>query len=150
MELAEIKSRFQTVQSLSEANDLYKTLFRDLGAFDGRHYHDEIVQPLGEALRQTIAERFLADVAQKRVDPEAQAEKLAARVAARVERRAAREKDLHDAVEKRRVATATRRPTDSVSPAGIIRQWARENGIEVGERGRLNPELVKRYNDRQQ
>jgi len=31
------------------------------------------------------------------------------------------------------------------SEAGIIRAWARENGIEIGERGRVSAEIKAAY-----
>ena len=34
--------------------------------------------------------------------------------------------------------------TTFASPA-VIRQWARDNGIAVGDRGRLNPDVVAAY-----
>ena len=38
---------------------------------------------------------------------------------------------------------AARKPTNS--EAGLVRDWARENGIEVGERGRVSAELKAQY-----
>jgi len=38
---------------------------------------------------------------------------------------------------------AARKPSNS--EAGLVRAWARENGIEVGERGRVSAELKAQY-----
>lgn len=38
---------------------------------------------------------------------------------------------------------AARKPVNS--EAGVIRAWARENGIEVGERGRISAEVREAY-----
>ena len=38
---------------------------------------------------------------------------------------------------------SARKPTNS--EAGLVRDWARENGIEVGERGRVSAELKAQY-----
>jgi len=38
---------------------------------------------------------------------------------------------------------AARKPANS--EAALVRNWARENGIEVGERGRVSAELKEQY-----
>ena len=39
----------------------------------------------------------------------------------------------------------TSRPATSASDAGKIREWARENGFEVSERGRISAEIREAY-----
>lgn len=36
-------------------------------------------------------------------------------------------------------------PVKPLTEAGTIRQWARENGFEVGQRGRLKPEVKEAF-----
>ena len=47
---------------------------------------------------------------------------------------------------------ATRRPraarSGAASDAQAIREWARENNIEVSDRGRIKAEVVEMYNNR--
>ncbi|MGO1173377.1 MAG: histone-like nucleoid-structuring protein Lsr2, partial [Actinomycetaceae bacterium] len=49
-------------------------------------------------------------------------------------------------------AATTRRPRASRSGASsdaqAIREWARENNIEVSDRGRIKAEIVEQYNNR--
>jgi hypothetical protein len=52
----------------------------------------------------------------------------------------------------RGVGSAPRRPRASrsgaASDAQAIREWARENNIEVSDRGRIKAEVVEMYNNR--
>lgn len=60
-----------------------------------------------------------------------------------VEAALAKVQAVADASERR-----TRKPngTKVASEASIIRAWARENGVAVGKRGRLAPEVIAAFN----
>ncbi|MGO1562995.1 MAG: histone-like nucleoid-structuring protein Lsr2 [Actinomycetaceae bacterium] len=46
-------------------------------------------------------------------------------------------------------STGARKPrSQSASEAQAIREWARENNIEVSDRGRIKAEIVEQYNNR--
>lgn len=45
--------------------------------------------------------------------------------------------------------TAGGNANGTVSETAAIRAWAKANGHEVGEKGRLSPDIVKAYNDAQ-
>ena len=47
-----------------------------------------------------------------------------------------------------RSSSAPRRSRTSSSEAQAIREWARENNIEVSDRGRIKAEIVEQYNNR--
>lgn len=95
-----------------------------------------------ERTRMALADqrRAVAAAAQEERDRLAaiEAEKEAARAARRDEARAERER-----IAAERLAEVER--IEAAAPADLVRAWARETGITVGDRGRLPLDLRKQY-----
>jgi hypothetical protein len=97
--------------------------------------NEEIVK---EEARMKAADKRRAELAAAQRQNERAAEREAERAARREEARAAREEAALE-----RLAEVQR--IEAAAPADLVRTWAREHDITVGDRGRIPLDLRKQY-----